>query len=335
MADRGFAGVGQVEDVTGKGLKALYGADSLVGKIQQPHLVFAPSGGGLYVGGNDGKLYAFGEGGEASWAYDAGAPVLATVVVEREDEESLVALAAGDGTVRWVTAAGVAAAPGPVAGPGPYDGAALDWSAKDGVLQAAFVRETQRTVDYLASDPETAEQVLSRSFSNVVGFDYYFGHFTVLADGALERYGYYRQEGQVHFHHIAVDVPLEECKGVGSLGSTSVQLVCGDSLRVLTDLYSPEWQAPTLVFQDEAALAGPHYEMQLDLMNSWLVAKDHLHYFGAASHGVLDGLAFSLNLGFAEACYSNYTACTITAAETGVYYYPGRQGLYRITVTSY
>ena len=59
-----------------------------------------------------------------------------------------------------VTAAGVAAAPGPVAGPGPYDGAALDWSAKDGVLQAAFVRETQRTVDYLASDPETAEQVL-------------------------------------------------------------------------------------------------------------------------------------------------------------------------------
>ena len=60
-----------------------------------------PKNGAVYVGGNDGKLYAFGEGGEASWAYDAGAPVLATVVVEREDEESLVALAAGDGTVRW------------------------------------------------------------------------------------------------------------------------------------------------------------------------------------------------------------------------------------------
>ena len=50
LADWGFAGVGLVEDLTGKGLKALYGGDNKADKIQLTHLVFAPSSGGLYAG---------------------------------------------------------------------------------------------------------------------------------------------------------------------------------------------------------------------------------------------------------------------------------------------
>ncbi len=288
----------------------------------------------VYVGCGNGNAYAYVEPGEIVWQYDANASILATALVSQEGADPLVALATADGDVLLVTLDGETGPAGFAAPAGPYDGAVLDWAPDERALQVAFLDGSEHTLDYLAYDLEGQALVLDRNFEQVAGFDFYFGHFTVLAEGALWRFGYYRMGGVVHHHDVQVEIPLEGCKAVGSLGSTAVQLVCGDALYVIDDIYSDDQFSSAAFFQDGAALSGNQYQIQNSLMDSWLVSAEQAHFFNAKTHGVLQGLAFTLNLGLSDACFSNLKACAITTAEQGVHYFPGRDGVYRITVAS-
>jgi len=310
-----------------------------------------PLDGTAYAGCDDGFLYAYDQDGALAWKYESSGPIRSTVLVIADGEQAEVVFSTLDGTVKTLSGDGGLLSSLKMLDCTDCDHANIFFSASVQVLHVVLIDEqqpgTMGSLYYGALDKQTDSLYLSEHLPKVLDFDYYFGHVTVLTGETIERFGFHRQDGTLLGYDYVLDltapfnveeadgngpIQLEDCTTVGSLGGSSVPLICAGTLYVIDDIYSVDGRKVSLVYDGKDTFVAGRHEMQQAEKDVWVLAKKRAHYFFAKDYGTLTGLAFSLNLTVTDDCLTQLTSCTVNSPEGGRHYFPAADGVYAISV---